>query len=62
MKNYLINIFILLLILLAYYLDIFELFVGKKALVFSFLLVIVMLLIGVKVLGNPFHKDKDDDE
>ncbi len=62
MKTYLINIFILLLILAAYYIDLFSWFTGSKALFFAILLVIVMLAIGWKVLGNPFAEDKHHDE
>ena len=62
MKTYLINIFILLLILGAYYIDFFGWFTGNKALFASVLLVIVMLIIGWKIIGNPFTEDKDDED
>lgn len=62
MKTYLINIFILLLILAAYYIDLFSLFTGKKALFLAIALVIIMLAIGWKIIGNPFAEDKHHDE
>lgn len=62
MKTYLINIFILLLILGAYYTDIFSWFATNQALWAAIALVIVMLLIGWKIIGNPFNEEKDHDK
>ncbi len=62
MKTYLINIFILLLILAAYYINFFDWFTGNLALLFAVLLVIIMLAIGWKIIGNPFAEDKHHDE
>ncbi len=62
MKTYLINIFILLLIYAAYYIDFFGWFTSSKALIFAIFLVIIMLFIGWKVIGSPFDEDKHHDE
>ncbi len=62
MKTYFINILILILILLAYYIDFFSWFTGSRALFLAVLLVIIMFVIGWKVIGNPFAKDKNHDE
>lgn len=62
MKTYLINIFILLLILAAYYINFFDWFTGGRALFLAVLLVVLLLAIGWKVLGNPFSEDKHHDE
>lgn len=66
MKTYLINLFILFLIFTAYYTDFFELFTGKTALFSAIILVLIMLLIGWKIIGNPLAenngKEKNDDK
>lgn len=62
MKTYLINIFILLLFFVAYSLDFFGWFTGRKPLFFAILLVFVMLIIGWKVIGNPFNEGKNNDK
>lgn len=36
-------------------------FTSKYILLFSILLVIVLLLIGLKILGNPFRRGKGND-
>lgn len=62
MKSILINIGILLGIFFIYYIDLFGWFVGKGALLFSFGLVVIVFLVALKILGNPFAGDKKDDE
>ena len=58
MKNLLINIAILLGLVLLYYSGILSLLASKYALPCSLLLVLVVFLIGLKVLGNPFKQGK----
>lgn len=62
MKAVLINIGILLAIAIAYYIDFFGWFTTKYAFWGSFVLVIAVLLAAFKILGNPWHKEDDDDK
>ncbi len=58
MKTILINLGILLALAAMYYFDFWDLFIFKNAVWYAFGLVIIVLLIGLKVLGNPFGKRK----
>lgn len=58
MKTILINLGILLFFAAMYYFDFWALFTFKHASLYAFGLVVVMLLIGLKVFGNPFGKRK----
>ena len=58
MKTALINIGMLLGLVLLYYSGILPLLASKYALPCALLLVFIMLLIGVKVFGNPFGQGK----
>lgn len=58
MKAILINVGILLALGAMYYFDFWSLFAFKNAFWYAFGLVIIVLLIGLKVLGNPFGKRK----
>lgn len=58
MKAILINVGILLALTAMYYFDFWSLFTFKNAFWYAFGLVIIVLLIGLKVLGNPFGKRK----
>ena len=58
MKAILINGGILLALAAMYYFDFWSLFTFKNAFWYAFGLVIIVLLIGLKVLGNPFGKRK----
>ena len=58
MKAILINVGILLDLAAMYYFDFWSLFTFKNAFWYAFGLVIIVLLIGLKVLGNPFGKRK----
>ena len=58
MKAILINVGILLALDAMYYFDFWSLFTFKNAFWYAFGLVIIVLLIGLKVLGNPFGKRK----
>ena len=52
----------LLIIFLAFYLTgAYGWFSSKNILYFSIILVAVLLLIGLKVFGNPFGRGKDND-
>lgn len=61
MKAFLINIGIIIALIFAYYIDFFGWFTSKYAFVGSLLLVIIVLIIALKVLGNPFKKEDDDE-
>ena len=58
MKAILINLGIIGALIAMYYLNFWELFTSDYAFIFGLLLVIIMLLVGIKVLGNPFGKRK----
>lgn len=62
MKNVLINVGIILGILFAYYIDFFGWFTGRKALLFSLGLVVIVFWVGVKILGNPFAGQGNDED
>ena len=61
MKALLINVIVLLGLVLLYYSGVLTLFASKYALLYSLLLVAVVLLIGLKVFGNPFERGKNND-
>lgn len=62
MKAVLVNIGILLAIAVAYYVDFFGWFTTKYIFWGSIILTIAVLLAAYKILGNPWHKDDDDDK
>ena len=62
MRAVLINIGIILAIALAYYIDFFGWFTKKYSSWGSLDLVIAVLLAVFMVLGNPWHKEDDDDK
>ncbi|MCI5544927.1 MAG: hypothetical protein MR368_05620 [Azospirillum sp.] len=61
MKTLLINVGMLLGLVLMYYTDFWSLFTFKNAFLYSLILVAILLLIGLKVFGNPFRQGKDND-
>lgn len=61
MKTLLINVGMLLGLVLMYYTDFWSLFTFKNAFLYSLVLVAILLLIGLKVFGNPFRQGKDND-
>ncbi len=63
MKNIFINLLIILLLFIAYYIDFFGWFTGKYVFWLALFLVVLLLFIGFKVLGSPFaiNEDKNDD-
>lgn len=56
------NILIILGIMIAYYLDIFGWFAAKYTYIFALALLIIVFVVAVKVLGNPFAGEKNDDK
>ncbi len=62
MKSILTNLIIIAAIAAIYYFDIFDWFVGGKAKVFSLVLVGIVIIVAVKVLGNPFKQDEKDED
>ena len=61
MKTILINLGILFAIAIAYYVDFFGWFTTKYAFWGSLFLVVAVLLAAFKILGNPWHKDDNDE-
>lgn len=61
MKAFLVNIGIIISLIGAYYIDLFGLFASPNALLYSIILVIIVLIAALKVLGNPFKKEDDDE-
>lgn len=61
MKAFLINIGIIIVLILAYYIDFFGWFTSKYAFIGSLVMVVIVLIIALKVLGNPFKKEDGDE-
>ena len=61
MKTILINVGILLGLVLMYFTDVLSLFAFKYSFLCSLILVAVLLLVGLKVFGNPFRRGKNND-
>lgn len=62
MKTIFINLLVIFLLFVAYYIDFFGWFTGKKMFYFALGLVIVLFFIGCKVFGAPFSGDKDEND
>lgn len=62
MKSVLITILLFALVLLAIRFNVFEIMSGKLAYYVSFGLLISVLLVAVKVIGNPFGGKDDQHE
>lgn len=58
MRAILINIGIILAFAMMYYFDFWNLFAFHHSFVYALGLVIIMMLIGLKIFGNPFGKRK----
>jgi len=58
MKAILINLAVILVLVAMYYLDFWYWFSFENAFWYALGLAIIMMLIGLKVLGNPFGKRK----
>jgi integral membrane sensor domain MASE1 len=61
MKNFVVNMGIAGIACLIYYLDILELFTSKYAGWIIGGVIFLLFLAALKILGNPFAKDDDDD-
>ena len=61
MKSILINLAFLLLFAAMYYFNFWNLFTFKYAFFYAFGLVIIIALIGLKLMGNPFKKGNNND-
>lgn len=61
MRTIFMNIIIFLAVLAICYFNIFELFTLKYAFWVALILVIAMLVLAIKVLGNPFAGGDDDE-
>ena len=61
MKTVFINVGILLGLALMYFTDVLSLFTFKHSFLYSLILVAGLLLIGLKVFGNPFRRGKNND-
>ncbi len=61
MRAILVNIFIFMAIIGAYYIDFFGWFTSRYAFFGALALVTIVFLIALKVLGNPFAGGDDND-
>ena len=61
MRAILVNIIIFMAIIGAYYIDFFGWFTSRYAFWGALALVVVVFIIAIKVLGNPFAGGDDDD-
>ncbi|MCX4349708.1 MAG: hypothetical protein OSJ76_08000 [Alphaproteobacteria bacterium] len=61
MRAILVNIFIFMAIIGAYYIDFFGWFTSRYAFFGALALVAIVFLIALKVLGNPFAGGDDND-
>ena len=61
MINFAVNILIILLIMLAYYFDVFSVFTSKYTSWVIGGIILLLFAAALKILGNPFAKDDDDD-
>lgn len=62
MRNYIINLLIFLGIVVLYYTGVFDFFTMKSVKIGIWVLVAAMFVLGFFVLGNPFKREKNDDE
>lgn len=61
MKDFAVNIIIVGIALALYYFDILEIFTAKYTGWIVGFIVFLLFLAALKILGNPFAKDNDDD-
>lgn len=61
MKNFVVNIGIAGIACVLYYLNILEIFTSKYAGWIIASVIFLLFLAALKILGNPFAKDDDDD-
>ena len=61
MRDFVTNILIVAVVMLAYYLDIFDILNSKYMGWIIGIIIILLFAAALKILGNPFAKDDDDD-
>ena len=61
MKDFAVNIVIVAVAILLYYFDILEIFTSKYAGLVIGAVIVLLFFAALKILGNPFTKDDDDD-
>lgn len=61
-KAFLVSFALIIVFSMVYVTDLFVFLSGKTALLLALLMVITMLVIARIILGNPYVKDKQDDE
>ena len=61
MKDFAVNIVIVAVAFLLYYFDILEIFTSKYAGWVIGAVIVLLFFVALKILGNPFTKDDDDD-
>ncbi|MFI3242594.1 MAG: hypothetical protein R3Y43_08525 [Alphaproteobacteria bacterium] len=58
MKNWFLNILMLGVVVILYHIKFFEFITSKGFNIFSYLIIIIMFLIGIFVIGTPFNGKK----
>ncbi|MBQ8464532.1 MAG: hypothetical protein IJ545_00820 [Alphaproteobacteria bacterium] len=61
MKDFVVNIIIAGIALALYYFDVLEIFTSKYAGLVIGIIIFLLFLAALKILGNPFAKDDDND-
>ncbi|MBE6453950.1 MAG: hypothetical protein E7017_03590 [Alphaproteobacteria bacterium] len=61
-KAFLVSFALIIVFSMVYVTDLFVFLSGKTALLLALLMVVTMLVIARIILGNPYVKDKQDDE
>ena len=61
MKDFAVNIVIVAVAFLLYYFDILKIFTSKYASWVIGAVIVLLFFAALKILGNPFAKDDDDD-
>ena len=61
MKDFFVNIIIVAIALVVYYFDLLDIFTSKYALWVIGFIIFLLFLAALKILGNPFAKEDDND-
>ena len=61
MKNFAVNMVIVIIVMVVYHFDLLDLFTSKYAPWVIGFIIFLLFLAALKILGNPFAKDNDDD-
>ena len=61
-KAFLVSFALIIVFSMVYVTDLFAFLSGKTALLLAFAMVVTMLVLARIILGNPYAKDKKDDE